>query len=234
MIKETLVALAKGPYRNQTCDSVTQEGASAGIPRRKCLYLVVSTLIPTTLFAVDFADYPSKPVKSYSAAVTVDGLVVGVEPVTDSNLQQKYFHLDFAKRGYLPVFVVLENQSSADSFILKREEIGVFVGGGEKTSGGDIASGRSKGGEKVMLASALAGSIAGALVAMHMMVKATEIRQNVIKKELRSLTLSPGESSRGFVYIPLPKGSEEVGPLRMRVRVNRVGGDEPIDLELSI
>ena len=234
MMKKMLAASDKGPYRNRACDSPRREKASDRIPRRKCFYLIASTLIAPTLYAIDFADYPSRPAKSYSGAITAGGLVVGVDPVTDPNIQKKYFRLDFAKKSYLLVFVVLENQSSTDSFILKREEIGVYVSGELKMNAGDVASGRSKGGEKLMLASSLALSTAGALVAMHMMVRATEIRQNVIKKELRSQTLSPGQSNRGFVYVPLPKGSEEVGSLRIRVRVNRVGGDEPIDLQFLI
>lgn len=169
----------------------------------------IAALIPLTLLAINFADYPSRPAKSYPGALSADGLDVGVDPVHDLDVQKKYFRLTFKIKGYLPVFVVLDNHSSADSFIVNREEIGAFADGDEDTNVTNITSGRSNGGERLMLAGTLALSTAGALVAMHMMVRATEIQDKVIKKELRSITLSPGAGCRGFVYLPVSQTPEE-------------------------
>jgi len=204
-------------------------GASKRLDR-----LVVALLCVSVAQAIDFPEYPFRPAKCYPRAVTQSGLTAAAEALPRPESQKQYFHLEFVKKNYLPIVVVVDNESPADSFMLKSEDVAVYLAGDEKTNLNAVASGRSKGGEGLMLGSALALSVPGELIAAHMMVRATEIRQNVIKKELRSVTLAPGRTARGFIYIQLPKGAYEVGRLRMRVRVTRVGEDKPIDLELSL
>jgi hypothetical protein len=189
--------------------------------------------LPKAVYAVNFQDFPARAAKDFAGASTTGGVTVGVEPVTESDTQKQYFKVDFSKRNLLPVFVVIENGSQY-SFILRREDIGVFAGTEQEATSGQLASGRSKTGEDIMLASAIAGSIGGMVIASMLMVKATEIRQNMIKKELRSSTLSPGQQSRGFVYVPLPSDPAKLAHLRMRVRLMKIGSDQPLDFNFPI
>src|ERR1035437_6481559 len=193
--------------------------------RRHFLLLGSMAFVPRILYAANFPEYPAKPEKEYRGASTIAGVTVGVEPLSDPAAQKQYFKVDFAKKNFLPVFVVVEDGSPADDFILKREDIGVYAGDEEESKSGQVVSGRSKTGENVALASAIVMSPAGFIVAGILMVRATEIRQNIIKKELRSSTLSPGQANRGFVYVPLPPEPEKLKHLRLLVRVMKVGSD---------
>lgn len=216
------------------CDAREGRQYSVRICRGKCCSALVALLFPLALYAANFPDYPLRAANSYQHAVDQSDVVVAAEVVSDTESQKKYFHVDFTKKNYLPIFVVLNNQSSTSSLIVKPEEIGVSSGQDQTSSNGDVASGRSKAGERIELASAIAISLPGLVVANYMMEKALDVRQNILKKELRGVTLSPGQSAHGFVYIPLQELTHDVGRLTMRVRVHRPGEDKPIDIEISL
>jgi hypothetical protein len=202
--------------------------------RRDCLLLGAMAFVPRLAYAINFPEYPAKAAKDYPGSSAIDGVMVAVEPLTDPAGQKRYFKVDFAKNGFLPVFVVVENGSAEGSFILKREDIGAYAGDQQESQPGQVLSGRSKTGENLALASAIALSPAGMVISGILMIRATEVRQNLIKKDLRSSTLSPGQSTRGFVFIPLPSDPEKRKHLRMRVRVVKLGSDQPIDFEFPI
>jgi hypothetical protein len=199
-------------------------------------YLLLGLLafLPQFLYAANFPEYPAKAAREYPGAQTIAGVTVGIEPLSDPAAQKHYFKEDFGKSNFLPVFVVVEDASSSDSFILKRDDIGVYAEEEKMSKSGQAASGRSKTGENIALVSGIALSPAGMYVAGYLRAKAADIRQNVIKKELRSSTLSPGQKDQGFVYLPLPADPEKRKNLRMRVRVMKVGSDESIDFEFPI
>ena len=202
--------------------------------KRGCLSIGLMAVLSMPLYAINFPEYPAKPAKDYPGALTIAGVTVGVEPLANPAGQKQYFNVDFSKKGFLPVFVVVENASPDESFILKREDIGVYAAGEEQSNSGEVVSGRSKTGENLGLASSIVLSVPGMLIAAHLIVKATEVRQNLIKKELRSSTLSPSQVNRGFVYVPLPADPGKLAHLRMRVRLMKAGSDQPTDFEFPI
>lgn len=202
--------------------------------RLEWLLILFMAFLPKVLFAADFPEYPAKAAKEYSGAITIAGLTVGVEPLADPAAQKRYFGANLSEKGFLPVFMVIENGSPGESFILMREDVGTYVGGEQEPTSGEVVSGRSRFGEDYMLLSAITLSIGGMAIASHFMAKATQVRQNVIKKELRSSTLSPSQMNRGFVYVALPPDPAKRRYLRMRVRVTKVGTDQPIDFEFPI
>src|SRR3989442_1517862 len=71
--------------------------------------------------AASFPDYPAKTTTEYANVVTKSGLAVAAVPMEDPQEQQKYFGMNLRSKGYIPVFLVGENQTSADSFILRKE-----------------------------------------------------------------------------------------------------------------
>lgn len=214
-------------------DGIQLGEPSSRIRRRQCLYALGALVFPSALFGAKYPEYPVRAAKSYPNAVAQSGLVAAAEALSDPKAQKEYFHLEFAKKNYLPVFVVLENHSPAESFIVKQEDIGVYSGTAKAASAGagDVASGRSKVGEGITYS--LPGP-ALAVVANLLIRNAADVRQNVVKNQLRSVTLSPGQAAHGFVYIPLPKGAYDAGQLRMRVRVYRTGEEQPLDLKLPL
>ncbi len=202
--------------------------------RRSFIILGLTAFSRDFLYAAKFPDYPFKAAKDYPGAITNEGLTVGVKPMADPEEQHQYFGLNFSKNNFLPVLMVVENSSTADSFILNRELIGIYAGEEEQARSGHSQLGNSKTARRVELASAVTLSIAASIVASVMMMKAADIKQNLIKKELRSSTLPPGQVCRGFVFVPMPSDPERRAHLRMRVQAMKIGSEQPSDFEFPI
>ncbi len=185
-------------FSNQACISYSGilapglAGESYSLPRIHS-FLVISSL--ALLFPLQFAwashhfpDYPVRSADEYPNKAITAGLVVCVEPVEDTEQQKTYFNSRLKARGILPVFMVIRNISATDSYLFDKSTIGL----GEAT---DI---NARGARKT---ASLLGS--GGLVDLNLVNDASEVRENMMKKEIRSKTLAPGSSVNGFVYIPV-------------------------------
>jgi hypothetical protein len=223
-------------HTSSAYESSEKAQAREGTIMRWHQYLLLGLIVflPRFLCAGKFPEYPAKGAKEYPGAQTTAGVTIGIEPLPDTAAQKQYFKMDFAKKNLLPVFLVVENASSGDRFIVKQNDIGIYAGEEQLSGSGQVASGRSKTGETIAPVVELGMSLPGMVVAGFLMARAADIRQNVIKKEFRSSTLSPGQKDQGFVYLPLPADPEKRKHLRMRVRVMKVGSEEPIDFEFPI
>ncbi len=166
-----------------------------GLVRIAGMLLVLSLVAP--IYADHkFPDYPVRPAGDYIVKAETDSVVVGVEPVEDSKVQKTYFDTDLAAKGFVPVFIVVQNQSSTDSFLFEKSNIGYT---------GISSNSTPNAGSKVGVGMAAVGM--GGLIAMKLITNATHIQQNILKKEVQSKTLSPGTSVHGFLYIHVPKES---------------------------
>jgi len=205
-----------------------------GMLRHCYVVLALTAFLPPSLYAAKFPEYPAKAAKEYPGAQTIAGVTVGIEPLKDLEDQKHYFKEDFGKNNFLPVFVVVENASAGDRIIVKHDDIGVYAGEEKLAKSRPVASGRSTAGEAIAPVVEISLSLGGMAVAGYLMARAADIRQNVVKKELRSSTLSAGQKDQGFVYLPLPSDPERRKHLQMRVRVIKVGSDQPIDFEFPL
>ncbi|MGA2905238.1 MAG: hypothetical protein ABSD98_15525 [Candidatus Korobacteraceae bacterium] len=136
-----------------------------------------------------FPDYPVRSAGEYANKATEPGLIVAVEPVEDPEQQKMYFNSHLSSRGILPVFIVIQNTSATDAYLFDRSAVGLA----------DAAGPTGKGGRRT--ASLLTS---GGLVDLSLINDVTDVRDNLMKKEVRSKTLSPGSSVYGFVYVPVP------------------------------
>jgi len=107
--------------------------------------------------------------------------------------QKTYFGAELTPKGFIPVFVVIQNGSSGDSFLFEKSNVG-YAG----VSSDSAPKMQSKVGESL-------GMLGPGLIAMKLITNATEVQENLLKKEVQSKTLSPGTSVHGFLYIPVPK-----------------------------
>ena len=80
-------------------------------------------LVAPIYAAHNFPDYPVKAAADYAVKVERFGLTIGDEPVEDLKDQKTYFDMELTPRGLLPVFVVMQNGSSRDSFIFQRANV---------------------------------------------------------------------------------------------------------------
>lgn len=70
-----------------------------------------------------YADYPVHPAASYAITAADSGLTIGLEAVEDLRDQKIYFDTELTPKGFIPVFLVMENKSKDDSFIFDRSAV---------------------------------------------------------------------------------------------------------------
>jgi hypothetical protein len=128
-----------------------------------------------------------------------------VQPVEDQRDQKKYFGTEFGPgKGFIPVFIVIENRTGSDSFLFDKTKI-TYGPLGSNPSTPDVSS---KAGQKLNVASIALGSPIGMIVAMKLKSNALQIQENVLKKEVQSKTLSSGVSVQGFLYLQTEKAGQ--------------------------
>jgi hypothetical protein len=190
--------------------------------------LVVLSLVPAAYAGPKFADYPQR--KASECAIKADklGLVVGIQPVEDQNDQKNYFNSDLTKKGFIPVYIVIEDQSSADSFLFNKG--GVKIGVGTATGSGPNANSKSV--ETLQVVSALAISPVGIIIGAKLAKDEALVQTNLLKKEVQSKTLSPASSTSGFLYLPVPNTGPRQ-PIHLMISITRSGDDEPFSLDFN-
>jgi hypothetical protein len=150
---------------------------------------IVSVAAQPVQAAHRFVDYPVRPAEEYANKVIVKGFIVAVQPLEDVNEQKTYFGTNLNRRGILPVLIVVRNTSASDTCLLDQSEVG--LGQGQELTG--------KGARKT--ASKL-GS--GGLLDLSLVREVSNVRDNLVRRELHSGTLAPGRTISGFVYVPIP------------------------------
>jgi hypothetical protein len=178
--------------------------------------------------AEKFPDYPVRAAGDYAVKTEKVGLTIGVQPVEDLKEQKRYFQTELSPKGFVPVFVVIQNAANGDSFLFDKS--GITYGPADSMLSTPDA--RSKAGERVATVSLATFSLGGAFIAMKLISDASWVQENILKKELQSKTLSAGTSTHGFVYIPVPKNSPRE-KLILRIPVTRAGTNETFVLELA-
>lgn len=187
-----------------------------------------STLLSAQAHAQKFPNYPVRNASEYLSCQTKNGIRVAIEPVSDTDEQQKYFRTKFGSQGFLPVLVVLENASEGNGLLLRKDLVTYRIEGarsGEQSGGGLTA--RTKTGEGVALAGA-ALSLPAMFIGLKMIAAASEVKQNILVKELRSQTIPPGKVGSGFLYVPIGKPGKEKRKITLIVPVALAGSEESI------
>jgi hypothetical protein len=133
-------------------------------------------------------DYPVRPASEYVNKVVRPGVIVAVEPVEAPDEQKTYFDSRLSSKGILPVFVVIQNTSTTETYLFDSSAVGL----------GEAAELTGKGARK---AASRLGS--GGLVDLTLITELSDVRENMMRKQVRSKTLAPGSSVHGFIYAPV-------------------------------
>lgn len=160
-----------------------------------------------------FPDYPVRPAGEYAVKVERFGLTIGVEPVEELKDQKTYFNTELTPKGFIPVFIVIQNGSSKDSFIFQRTNVGYVV-----VSNNPVADGQS---EENAVTDVM--NVPG--MSPWKLGGASEIEKNILEKEVQSKTLAPGASAHGFLYIPVPRKGAR-GKVHLQVAITKAGTNE--------
>lgn len=180
--------------------------------------------VPLAFAVFVFPDHPAKPAKDCRVITEKSGVVIGLDPVEISQDQKTYFGSDLGRKGFLPVFVAIENGMSSDSAIFDK---GKVTYGSSASALSSVKTGTGAGKALALSAIPFFGGFAGA----QAISEASQIQNNLLKKELQSTTLSPGASVHGFLYIPISKNSPRE-KIALRIPVSKTGTDEAFDLDL--
>jgi len=164
---------------------------------RKTLFLIF--LLPMVCIAREFPDYPARKPGECALSDEKEGLKIGIIPVDDAKEQETYFRTKLSPKGLVPVYVVMQNGRTNGSFLFQKAKI-TFGSGGD-ASGPHV---RSTSGEVMSIVGA--GGILGIIGAVKM-THASEVEENLIKKEIQSKTVPPGSEMHGFLYVRAPNGS---------------------------
>jgi hypothetical protein len=186
--------------------------------------LVALSLVPTVYAASTFPAYPGRPANAYAVSTQTDGLTIGLETVEDPRAQETYFHTPLTPKGFVPVFVVIQNGSNEDSFLFDKTKVTY----GPTDSGVSTPKEGSKAGQSL---AAAAVPFVGLFAAIKIISNASQVQQNFLKKEIQSTTLSPGASAHGFLYIQVPKNAPRQ-KIHLRVPITRTGLDKTFVLDL--
>ena len=188
-----------------------------------------------TCAAAQFPDYPVREPENYAHAAKRSGIIVAVERL-GAKEQRIYLGVDLTKRGYLPLFVVLWNHSEA-SWLVRKDAIGYGVSNG-------VPEVKSRAGEGAVITDLALHTAAAAALApvggmnpipilssmgLDRISRAADVRQNLLRRELQSKTLSPSARTSGFIYVPVQNQ-----PVRVQITLTRAGSSEVEIFELDV
>ncbi|MCC6392772.1 MAG: hypothetical protein IT167_19395 [Bryobacterales bacterium] len=183
-------------------------------------FYFATLLLAARGWAAEFPDYPVPPRGGYKVSAEQFGLEIAANPLADAKEQKTYFGIALTGKGYLPVFISASNNSPDESFQLRKDALS-FLLSGSPVSGKSTPELRARAGESVLVADvvvSLAVTIGAAMIGaggggnplplealgLHLISKTADIQHNLLKKQLQSKTLSPGEQVHGFLFVPIP------------------------------
>lgn len=195
----------------------------------KCAWTAMGTmaLLVAGCAAPLLPQYPSQPLSTYSDVVEVDGLRVAAHPVTNKETLLRYFGDDLVGRGILPVFLVAENRSERESFLIEKERCSI-KSGITFSSNDELPSPNSY---------ALLGALPlGLFWGSHLASQAANTKFALATSELRTTTISPGSGTHGFLYFRLParRIDSRSDEWTLAIRAVVLGTDRVADLEMPV
>jgi hypothetical protein len=152
--------------------------------------------------------YEVQSINHYTSLQIRDGLAVAMRPLTDPKESKQYFGTNLLAADVLAILVVAENRNPSSSFLLSKDQLALRAGetAAQSTSGRDEVRSEA-GGQAMMLAGAALISLPLLFGGAKIASDANVIQHNFAVKELQTQTLSPGESTHGFVYFRVAKGT---------------------------
>lgn len=190
---------------------------------------IACLLSGAALLAFEFPAYPIQSAAQCNLESSKGGLRVGLTALDSKEEQKTYLGTHLTRKGWVPVFVVLENESADTSFLVRIED--VSFSSLDQTEA-DVASAAASEKSPAGKTTTLSSSLVGVFARVDMTSGASKVRHNIVKKQLRSLTLSPGKKSSGFLYVPIPDPkSTERGALKLIIRAQPTETEQFLEYE---
>jgi hypothetical protein len=186
-----------------------------------------------------FADFKPLPANQYPSYQELQGLGLAVVPMPDKASQMSYLGADLLAQGFLPVYIAIENRANPHSAMLVREAVLYGHGDSETMSQNPRAlrPGPTKGMDRAETAARLWGGVPGAVgvvLVLHKLSNITNIRLNLLEKELRSQTVAPGKTGGGFVFAPVMEGRTRAKDVLLDVPLKDGDSNEDVHFHFRI
>jgi len=146
------------------------------------------------------------------------GVTVALDPFVEKARTEKYFDINAVANGIAILHVRVANRTTDRTFFVKKEGFQLLRdGAGSLTGDGKKVERSSPAGQVIGVVGM--GALMG-LVGSAMVSHATEVQRNFTSKEMGDQTLSPGESTEGFIYFaPLKHGEDWTRTAAVKARM---------------
>lgn len=149
--------------------------------------------------------YKADTFNTYKNQAAKDDLHIAVLAMTDKEQQEKYFGVVLTDLGVLAVFIIAENRSASQRFMLRDDLISLQNKTTKqiltKPGQTDVADDSSL--EGARRASAIVGSIGLSLALAKHSADTKAIQDNMFDKTLYTQTVLPGKTAEGFAFFKL-------------------------------
>jgi len=180
--------------------------------------------------------YQSEPFDTYKNKLSKSDLHIAVKPMTDRLEQDKYFGKVLANEGILPVFIIAQNRSSSQRFMLRDNLISLQ----QKTMKSRFAKPTQKDAaddsdlEGLRGASQIAGSIVLSLALAKYSVDTKAIQDSMFDKTLYTQSVLPGKTAEGFAFFKLPDAKTGIEGLLLNIEVSDMDTKTVYDFEFTL
>jgi hypothetical protein len=200
--------------------------------------------------------YKADAFNTYKNQVVKSNLYIAILPMTDKEQQDKYFGAALTDVGILPVFIIAENRSASQRFMLRDDFISLQHKTTKQTfpkaSQTDASDDSNLEGARrtsqivsnvTLIISPIItlGAIATSLALYQSSMSTRAIQDNLFDKTLYTQTVLPGKTIEGFAFfklsdtkIDLADNKTNLKDLMLRVHVTDQGTESTNSFEFSL
>jgi hypothetical protein len=187
--------------------------------------------------------YKADAFNTYKNQVAKNNLYIAVSPMTDEEQQKKYFGVVLADVGVLPVFIIAENRSASQRFLLRDDLISLqnkaTKGTFSKPKNTDVADDSDlestrRGAEIASNVLLSGGAIILSLALAKNSVDTKAIQDSLFDKTLYTQTVLPGKTVEGFAYFRLSDKKTNLHDLLLRIEASEEGTQEKHSFEFVL
>lgn len=185
---------------------------------------IISLILIGCTPTMQIASCPVKPANQYDCTVNENGFALAVRPFYKAEETKKYFGMNFRKAKIIAFQIIAENQSDSKSFLISKEQFSLAIPTEKADAGLSEKPGQYL--PAAITVSLFVVPVAALTLAPVAIIAANAsasdnhmIKHNFVVNELQRHTLSPGDKVDGFVYVGLPKETDEY-PKEMIVSAN--------------
>lgn len=181
-------------------------------------------------------EYPSQSLNSEDSIETEAGLRVGARPMSAPAELNQYFGTDLVVAGVLPVYVRVENHSEGATYVVRPDNFALHSRASEIPAGADFDARRRDSGDETTRTGIVAFSVPLIVAGNAMVSRSSEVQRNFEMKELMSRTVSPGQTTAGFLYFSIAQTGLPSGEFHLHLEVEQTmtGSKHAVDVPMEV